>query len=94
MESSFANLAANETVQHEIVAEVKSVCAKMLGAPLSEYYVIFTSNTTEAINLVAGSFAKKMHKTELIWLCLLQISNIRRTTSRGEPFQMAPFSGF
>jgi selenocysteine lyase/cysteine desulfurase len=48
----------NETVQHEIVREVKTVCAKMLGAPLSDYDVIFTSNTTEAINLVAGSFAK------------------------------------
>ena len=48
----------NETVQHEIVSEVKAVCAGMFGAPLSDYDVIFTSNTTEAINLVAGSFAK------------------------------------
>ncbi len=48
----------NETVQHEIAGEVKTVCAKMLGAPLSDYDVIFTSNTTEAINLVTGSFAK------------------------------------
>lgn len=44
-----------ETVQREIVSEVKSVCAEMLGAPLYEYDVIFTSNTTEAINLVSES---------------------------------------
>ena len=48
----------NETIQKEIVSEVKKVCAKILGAPLPDYDVIFTSNTTEAINLVASSFAK------------------------------------
>ena len=42
-------------VQDEIVHEVKSICAGMLGAPLAAYDVIFTSNTTEAINLVAES---------------------------------------
>ena len=40
-------------VQQEIVNEVKNVCADVLGAPQSAYDVIFTSNTTEAINLVA-----------------------------------------
>jgi selenocysteine lyase/cysteine desulfurase len=39
-------------VQRQIVQEVKSVCADFLGAPLGEYEVIFTSNTTEALNLV------------------------------------------
>ncbi|PKP31326.1 MAG: hypothetical protein CVT99_09250 [Bacteroidetes bacterium HGW-Bacteroidetes-16] len=42
-------------VKQEIIQEVKSICANMLGAPLSDYEVIFTSNTTEAINLVAES---------------------------------------
>ena len=42
-------------VQQEIVHEVKSICAEVLGAPLAAYDVIFTSNTTEAINLVAES---------------------------------------
>jgi selenocysteine lyase/cysteine desulfurase len=41
-----------EPVQREIVQEVKSVCADFLGAPLGQYEVIFTSNTTEALNLV------------------------------------------
>ena len=44
-------------VQQAIIGEVKSVCANVLGAPLSEYDVIFTSNTTESINLVAESLS-------------------------------------
>ena len=42
-------------VQQEIIHEVKSICAEVLGAPLADYDVIFTSNTTEAINLAAES---------------------------------------
>jgi cysteine desulfurase/selenocysteine lyase len=42
-------------VQQEIIHEVKSICAGVLGAPLAAYDVIFTSNTTEAINLTAES---------------------------------------
>jgi selenocysteine lyase/cysteine desulfurase len=40
-------------VQEELVREVRSICAEALGAPLADYDVVFTSNTTEAINLVA-----------------------------------------
>ena len=46
-------------VQDEIVQEVKSICAEVLGAPLAAYDVIFTSNTTEAINLVAESLGNE-----------------------------------
>ncbi|MCP4541365.1 MAG: aminotransferase class V-fold PLP-dependent enzyme [Chloroflexi bacterium] len=42
-------------VQQKIIHEVKSICAEVLGAPLAAYDVIFTSNTTEAINLTAES---------------------------------------
>jgi selenocysteine lyase/cysteine desulfurase len=42
-------------VQQEVVNEARSICAEVLGAPLSSYDVIFTSNTTEAINLAAES---------------------------------------
>jgi selenocysteine lyase/cysteine desulfurase len=48
-------------VQQEIIQEVKSICADVLGAPLAAYDVIFTSNTTEAINLVAESLG---HESE------------------------------
>jgi len=46
-------------VQREIVREVKSICAGFLGAPPTDYDVIFTSNTTEAVNLVAESIGSR-----------------------------------
>ncbi len=45
-------------VQQQIVHEVKSICAEVLGAPLGTYEVIFTSNTTEATNMVAESTSR------------------------------------
>jgi selenocysteine lyase/cysteine desulfurase len=44
-------------IQKEIVREVKAICAGFLGAPLTDYDVIFTSNTTEALNLAAESLS-------------------------------------
>jgi selenocysteine lyase/cysteine desulfurase len=44
-----------EQAQQDIIQEVRLICAKFLGAPLADYDVIFTSNTTEAINLAAES---------------------------------------
>jgi selenocysteine lyase/cysteine desulfurase len=49
-------------VQQEIVREVKSICAGALGAPLAAYDVLFTSNTTEAINLAAESLRHESEK--------------------------------
>jgi selenocysteine lyase/cysteine desulfurase len=46
-------------VQQEIVREVRSVCAEFLEAPSADYDIVFTSNTTEAINLAAGSMARE-----------------------------------
>ncbi len=46
-----------EKIKQEIINEVKSICANMLGAPQADYDVIFTSNTTEAINLAAESIS-------------------------------------
>jgi len=46
-------------VQNDIIQEVRSVCAKMLGAPQSNYEIIFTANTTEAINLAAESLSRE-----------------------------------
>jgi len=48
-----------EQVQGEIVREVRSICAEVLGAPEADYDVIFTANTTEAINLAAESLGKE-----------------------------------
>jgi selenocysteine lyase/cysteine desulfurase len=45
------------SVQRAIVEEVKAICAEVLHAPLEDYDVVFTSNTTEAINLAAESLS-------------------------------------
>lgn len=45
-----------EQVKQEIIQEVKKICSDFMSAPLADYEVIFTSNTTEAINLAAESF--------------------------------------
>jgi selenocysteine lyase/cysteine desulfurase len=45
--------------QQEIIKEVRNICAGVLGAPPDDYEVIFTSNTTEAINLVAESLRRE-----------------------------------
>jgi selenocysteine lyase/cysteine desulfurase len=42
-------------VQKALVDEVKAIVSQTFGAPQEQYEVYFTSNTTEAINLVADS---------------------------------------
>jgi selenocysteine lyase/cysteine desulfurase len=44
-----------------IIEQARSICADVLGAPLALHDVIFTSNTTEAINLAAESLGKEAH---------------------------------
>ena len=48
-----------EQVKQEIIQEVRAICAEFLGAPLAEYDMFFTSNTTEAINLVSESLSRE-----------------------------------
>jgi selenocysteine lyase/cysteine desulfurase len=48
-----------EQAQQEIIQEVRSVCARFFGSPPASYELIFTSNTTEAINLAAESFSRE-----------------------------------
>ncbi len=43
----------------ELVAAVRSLCAGFFGAPAENYDVIFTSNTTEAVNLAAHALVPK-----------------------------------
>jgi selenocysteine lyase/cysteine desulfurase len=42
---------------NRILDEVRKICSDFLGAPAKDYEIIFTGNTTEGINLVAGSLA-------------------------------------
>lgn len=58
-----------QNIQQEIIEEARSVCARFLGAPQSEYDTIFTSNTTDAINIVAESLKhESSNETETIVL--------------------------
>jgi selenocysteine lyase/cysteine desulfurase len=81
-----------QETQQAIIAEVKSICAHVLGAPLAAYDVIFTANTTEAVNLVAESLRPESEKNirpvvvntilehnsnELPWRTLRGFSQIR-----------------
>ena len=43
----------------ELVARVRALCAEVLNAPPGDYDVVFTSNTTEAVNLVAEGLARR-----------------------------------
>jgi selenocysteine lyase/cysteine desulfurase len=42
-------------IQQKVIEEVRNICAGFLNAPTEDYDVIFSSNTTEAINIVAES---------------------------------------
>lgn len=73
-------------VQQEIVHLTKSICARAMGASLSDYDVIFTSNTTEAINLVAESMGlESATNTEPVVL-----NTIMEHTSNELPWRMTP----
>ncbi len=68
----------------EIFNEVRSICAGILGAPLSDYEVVFTSNTTESINLAAESLgSESVNDTEPVVL-----STILEHTSNDLPWRM------
>lgn len=51
-----------EQIRQEIVQEVKSICAGYLDAPLATYDLVFTSNTTEAVNLAAENLSRGFKK--------------------------------
>jgi selenocysteine lyase/cysteine desulfurase len=63
-----------EERQLEIIDDVRNICAKFLNAPVEKYDIIFMSNTTEAINIVARSLTKlsKIHIEPVIVNTLLE----------------------
>jgi selenocysteine lyase/cysteine desulfurase len=73
-------------VKQEIIHEARSVCAEFLGAPRDEYDVIFTSNTTEAINLIAGQLD---YRSETGIEPVL-ISTLLEHSSNDIPWRMVP----
>ena len=74
------------SMQKEIINEVKSICARFLDAPSDFYDVIFTSNTTEAINLAAEILNREpAQPTETVVLNTLLEHN-----SNDLPWRMIP----
>jgi selenocysteine lyase/cysteine desulfurase len=51
-----------DPVKLEIIRETRAICAKSLNAAENDYDIHFTSNTTEAINLVAESLNHEYEK--------------------------------
>lgn len=49
----------SEQRREEVIKEAKAICSEYLGAPLKAYDIIFTTNTTEGINLAAESFSRE-----------------------------------
>lgn len=54
-------LTVDENIKKEVISEVRTICHAFLSAPENDYDVIFTSNTTEAIN-AASRFMEVLNK--------------------------------
>jgi len=82
------SLSQPSQVKLEIIQKVKSICSDFLNAPQTDYDVIFTSNTTEAINLAAESFGRESSKDfEPVIL-----NTILEHSSNDLPWRMVPGS--
>jgi selenocysteine lyase/cysteine desulfurase len=73
-------------VQLAVVQEVKSICCGFLGAPIDKYDVIFTSNTTEAINLAAESLGRE----SINGIEPVVINTLLEHSSNDLPWRMVP----
>jgi selenocysteine lyase/cysteine desulfurase len=51
-----------EQVKQDIIQETRTICAKSLNAAQGEFDILFTSNSTEAINLVSESLNHEYEK--------------------------------
>jgi selenocysteine lyase/cysteine desulfurase len=56
-DSVFRTWKASPETQKMIVGEVRKICSDFIEAPLTLYDIIFTTNTTESINIVARNLS-------------------------------------
>jgi len=77
-------LLQTDQVKHDIINDVKSICYRIIGAPVGKYDLIFTSNTTEAINLAAGSVSRESGNTDE----LVVLSSMLEHSSNDLPWRM------
>ncbi len=73
-------------IQLEIIHEVRSICLEMLGVSMNTYELVFTSNTTEAINLAAESLSLEADPE----IDHVVLSTILEHTSNDLPWRMIP----
>jgi selenocysteine lyase/cysteine desulfurase len=75
-----------EKIKQEIIQETRAICEKSLNASPNDYEVIFTSNATEAINLVAESLSHESEEdTEPV-----VINTLLEHSSNDLPWRMLP----
>jgi selenocysteine lyase/cysteine desulfurase len=79
-------LQQSEKLKQDIIEETRAICAKSLNAPSSSYEMIFTSNATEALNLVAESLnCESGEGTEPVL-----VNTLLEHTSNDLPWRMLP----
>ena len=75
-----------EKIKQEIIQETRAICEKSLHASPTAYEVIFTSNATEAINLVSESLSRESEKdTEPV-----VINTLLEHSSNDLPWRLIP----
>ena len=55
-----------EPQQQNIIEEVKLICSEKLNAPVENYDIIFTTNTTESINIVSENLQKESNNSDTV----------------------------
>ena len=73
-------------IKKDLIKEVKAICAGVLNASPENYDIVFTSNTTEAINLVAERLS---HETKSGTEQLI-LNSIAEHSSNELPWRMIP----
>jgi selenocysteine lyase/cysteine desulfurase len=85
--SVFRTWQQSPETQKIIVGEVRKICSDFIEAPLNKYDIIFTSNTTESINIVAGNLSLESHEEGQVI-----INSIMEHNSNDLPWRTVPGS--
>jgi|WetSurMetagenome_2_1015567.scaffolds.fasta_scaffold00921_9 selenocysteine lyase/cysteine desulfurase len=85
-EAAWNSWQLSESLRKDIIKEAKSICSDFLGAPADSYDFIFTSNTTEAVNLAAESLGMEPDKE----IEPVVINTILEHNSNDLPWRMIP----
>jgi selenocysteine lyase/cysteine desulfurase len=75
-----------QNTQQEVIQKVKNICATTLGAPADHYDILFTTNTTEAINIAAKNLTVSQNVTEQPVI----VNTIMEHSSNDLPWRMVP----